>query len=311
MMHKLQQTMDLYALKCFVNLAQTLHFGKAGELSHLSPSALSRAIKRIEDEVGKDLFIRDNRSVSLTRAGELFYVYAREALQSYKNFHDTLEAETEDIRGEVSIAVSLAAGNAILPGILRSFRSVYPKVNAAVKLIDDQMSIDMVSRGDADIAVLLALPDYVPKGVLLAHLGETPLVFIAPVMPCEASEAADAKPANWGEIPMVLTESDLSRRRVDAWFRGRALRPKIYAQVERFEEIIVLVGLGCGIGVVPRCLLERPAAASEVRVLDVRPGLVGFNVGLMTLKRRLQHPVVRAFWETATREGAGPRGKAP
>jgi LysR family positive regulator for ilvC len=303
MMQKLQQAMDLYALKCFVNLAQTLHFGKAGDLSHLSPSALSRAIKRIEEEVGKDLFIRDNRSVSLTRAGEIFYLYAREALESYKKFHENLEAETEDIRGEVSIAVSLAGGQSVLPSIMRGFRAAYPKVNAAVKLSDDQASIDMVTRGEADIAVLLALPDYVPKGVLLAHLGETPLVFIAPVMPCEVSEAAAADPSAWGDIPMILTESDLSRRRVDAWLRGRALRPRVHAQVEKFEEVLTLVRLGCGIGVVPLCLLERTAGAWEVRVLDVRPGLVGFNVGLMTLKRRLQHPVVRAFWETAGRNG--------
>ena len=64
--------MDARLLKQFVNLADSLHFGRASEASHVSPSALSRAIQRLENEVGAILFARNNRSVSLTHAGSLF-----------------------------------------------------------------------------------------------------------------------------------------------------------------------------------------------------------------------------------------------
>lgn len=292
--------MDLYALKCFVNLAESLHFGKAGELSNLSPSALSRAIRRIEDEVGKPLFIRDNRSVSLTRAGELFVIYARDAIHAYRALQETLDAETEDIRGEVVIAASLSGGYSVLPEILKSFRTSFPGVNVVVRLQEEQNALSAVDSGAADAAVVMALPDFVSRGVLLAHLGESPLVFIAPKMDCEVRDRAAAADANWEEIPMVVTESDLSRRRTEAWFRGRGLRPKIYSQVDMYEEVIALVSLGCGVGVVPERLLKRSAVPPEVQILDLRPKLVGFNVGLATLKRRLQHPVVRAFWQAAT-----------
>jgi LysR family positive regulator for ilvC len=299
--------MDLYALKCFVNLAKTLHFGKAGELSNLSPSALSRAIMRIEDEVGKPLFIRDNRSVSLTRAGELFYRYAREALQSYHTFQDGLDSETEVMGGEIVIAASLSAAHALLPARLHAFRSAYPRVSAAVKITEDRTALTMVSDGDADIAIMVTLPDYVPKGVLLAHLGETPLVFIAPSLPCLVKDAVSRNPIDWEAVPLVLSESDLSRRRADAWFRGRNSRPKIAAYAHSCEETLTLVGLGCGVGIVPEILLSGGFMRPPVEILDVRPKLVGYNYGLAALKRRLQHPVVRAFWESATLENAVPR----
>ena len=63
----------MYAvLKAIHNLADSLHFGRASEASHVSPSALSRSIQRLEDELGIRLFERNNRSVSLTHAGSLF-----------------------------------------------------------------------------------------------------------------------------------------------------------------------------------------------------------------------------------------------
>ena len=75
--------MDSRLLHQFLNLADALHFGKASEASHVSPSALSRSIQQLEAEIGVALFDRDNRSVALTHEGKLFLPYAREALAEW------------------------------------------------------------------------------------------------------------------------------------------------------------------------------------------------------------------------------------
>lgn len=292
--------MDLYALKCFVNLARTLHFGKAGELSNLSPSALSRTIKRIEEEVGKPLFIRDNRSVSLTRAGELFYAYAKKALQEYQELQESLEEEPTQMGGEVSIVSSLSAAYTVLPPLVKRFRLAYPNVTLNIRLLDEQSPMIEVTENEADCAVLLSLPDYVPKGALVHRLGETPLVFIRPLLECKAKSLTAKTPIEWGEVPLVLTRSDLCRRRVDSWFRGRDVRPRILSEVGSFEEVLTLVSLGSGVGVVPELLLRTEAIKPNIQILEVYPKLVGYNYGLVAMRRRLQHPVVRAFWETVT-----------
>ena len=93
---------------------------------------------------------------------------------------------------------------------------------------------------------------------------------------------------------------DLARDRVDAWFRERGVAPKIYGQVAGNEAIVSMVSLGLGVGVVPQIVLDNSTLASRVRVLDVQPALAAYDLGLVTLKRHLNNPLVRAFWSLAS-----------
>ena len=61
--------MDIRSLKYFLALAENLHFGRASAVSHISLSTLSRQIRQLEEDLGVDLFVRDNRSVQLTHEG--------------------------------------------------------------------------------------------------------------------------------------------------------------------------------------------------------------------------------------------------
>ena len=63
--------MDIRSLQLFIDLAEELHFGRAAARSHMSPSAATRALQRLEAEVGNRLFERDNRSVRLTSDGQV------------------------------------------------------------------------------------------------------------------------------------------------------------------------------------------------------------------------------------------------
>ena len=62
--------MDLRSLELFISLARTLHFGRTSEEQHVSPSALSRHIQRLENALGTRLFVRNNLSVTLTKNGQ-------------------------------------------------------------------------------------------------------------------------------------------------------------------------------------------------------------------------------------------------
>lgn len=64
--------MELRHLRCFLAVAEELHFARAAEKLHIEQSPLSRTIKELEADVGEQLFIRTSRSTRLTRAGKLF-----------------------------------------------------------------------------------------------------------------------------------------------------------------------------------------------------------------------------------------------
>ena len=113
--------MDNRELKLFKHLASSLHFGQTSRACHVTPSALTRIIQRLEEELGETLFLRDNRSVSLTTAGRAFRSYADDVLQRFEVLRGDLS--TEDVLGgEISLYCSVTAAYSILPVIFQKFR---------------------------------------------------------------------------------------------------------------------------------------------------------------------------------------------
>ena len=104
------------------------------------------------------------------------------------------------------------------------------------------------------------------------------------------------KKSQWGRVPMILAEGGIARTRVNEWFRQLGVSPRIYAQVAGNEAIVSMVGLGLGVGVVPEIVIDNSPLADRIQVLDVKPVLEPYNVGLFTLKRNLVNPLVSAFW---------------
>lgn len=281
--------MDSRLLQQFINLAEALHFGKASEASHVSPSALSRSIQQLEAEVGVALFARNNRTVALTHEGRLFLPWARETLTQWELIRNALMAEADELHGEVSMYCSVTASYSFLFEILSAFRRDHPHIEIKLHTGDPELAITRVMAGEEDIAIG-ARPDVLPSGLAFKPIATSPLVFIA--------SKAHPQPSsrNWAATPMILSESGLARSRVDAWFRARGVQPSIYAQVAGNEAIVSMVSLGFGIGVVPRIVLDNSPLAENIRVLDIKPKLKAYEVGLFALNKRLKSPVIKAFW---------------
>jgi LysR family positive regulator for ilvC len=281
--------MDSRLLQQFIHLAEALHFGKASAASHISPSALSRSIRQLEAELGVALFERDNRTVSLTHEGRLFLPWARETLTQWDLIRNTLMAEADELHGEVSMYCSVTASYSFLFEILSAFRRDHPHIEIKLHTGDPELAITRVLAGEEDIAIG-ARPDVLPNGLAFKPIATSPLVFIA----SKAHPQPNSR--NWATTPMILSESGLARSRVDAWFRSRGVQPAIYAQVAGNEAIVSMVSLGFGIGVVPRIVLDNSPLADNIRILDIKPKLKAYEVGLFALNKKLKSPVIKAFW---------------
>ncbi len=297
-----RQTLGVHirTLRQFIVLAETLHFGRASQQVNISTSALSRSIRQLEIELGVTLFARDNRTVELTPEGERFLRYARDAVLQWDQVRFELTDPSEELSGEVSLYCSVTASHSILVDLLNRFRPAHPGVEIRLQTGDPDHAIDRVVALEEEVAVA-ARPDHLPNGVLFEPIEISPLVFIAPVEAADDAlvDVPPASPAAWAEVPMILAASGIARDRVDAWFRDRGVAPKIYAQVAGNEAIVSMVSLGLGVGVVPQIVLDNSTLASRVRVLDVQPALAAYDLGLVTLKRHLNNPLVRAFWSLA------------
>lgn len=290
--------MDFRPLRHFLALAETLHFGRASDSCHVSPSTLSRTIQQLESSLEIMLFERDNRSVHLTPEGRLFQQYAREALEQWDLIRHTMMSESGELSGEISIYCSVTASYSFLYELLSEFRLRYPRIELKLHTGDPAGAIQRVLGGDEDMAIT-ARPETLPRQLAFKPIATSPLIFIAP----KASE--DWMPANlsspqkseWARAPMILSETGLARERTDAWFAALGIKPRIYAQVGGNEAIVSMVGLGFGIGVVPKIVFDNSPLADRVRLLDIQPALAPYDVGLCVTDKKLRNPLIHALWD--------------
>jgi LysR family positive regulator for ilvC len=293
--------MDTRSLKVFLSVADTLNFSRSGELLHLSVSAVSRTVQRLEDELGQPLLERDNRKVRLTGAGRDFREYARHAVAEWQQLRRRLGSDTE-LAGEVSLYCSVTASYSVLAPILEAFRTAHPAVEIMMHTGDQADGISRVLEGQDDLAVS-GRPAQLPGRLDFLPLLESPLQFCMPAADCAVREQVMAAGSHgeldWSSIPLIVPERGVTKEMLDAFFRERGIRPRIYAQVAGHEAIVAMVSLGLGVGIAPQLVIESGGMAGSVTEMPVAERLPPLTVGLCSLGQRLASPLVRSFWDVA------------
>src|SRR5215467_2974853 len=119
---------DLRRLTYFVAVAEELHFGRAAARLHIAQPPLSQAIRKLEGELGVELFRRNRRRVELTDAGRLLLDQARPLLRDADRIEATLRRAGRGEVGRLRVGFVGSATYEVLPLILRAFRDRYPDV---------------------------------------------------------------------------------------------------------------------------------------------------------------------------------------
>ncbi|MFD1330404.1 LysR substrate-binding domain-containing protein [Methylopila musalis] len=135
----------------FVAAAESASFSAAGRKLHLSPSAVSKLVTRIEDRLGTPLFVRSTRTLQLTAEGALYLERARRILADIDET-ERLIATGADVapRGKLRISASVAFGECCLLPLAPRFLTLYPQVELDVSLTDTV--IDLVDER-TDVAI--------------------------------------------------------------------------------------------------------------------------------------------------------------
>jgi LysR family positive regulator for ilvC len=294
--------MDTRALTVFLSVADTLNFSRSGELLHMSVSAVSRTVRRLEDELGQPLLERDNRTVRLTPAGREFLDYARRSVAEWQRLRRKLGSD-EELAGEVSLYCSVTAAHSVLAPILEAFRATYPAVDIMLHTGDQADGIDRVQQGQDDVAVS-SLPLQLPPRLEFLPLLESPLCLWAPLADCAVRQmvgAGETSPRglDWAAIPFIVPERGTTRDILDAWSGEQGIRPRVYAQVAGHEAIVAMVSLGLGIGIAPRLVVEASGMSHSVMPIALPDALPSLVIGLCSRKLRLSSPIVRSLWDVA------------
>lgn len=239
-------------LHAFLALADCRHFGHAAERCHVSQSAFSVMIQKLEAAAGARLFERDTRNVTLTPEGELFVEVATQLVADIDAAFSDMNDYVARRKGRVGIAAlpSLAAG--WLPPVLAEYRRRYPGVTLELFDALSDQCLELLRQGKADIA--LTAP-----GAALGEFDTQPLASDPFYLVCRRdhplAKKRRIKPAQLAGCELIhLARSTSVRQHVEALLQpSGTLNSGL--EVEHLATVAALVQSGLGVSLVPELTL--------------------------------------------------------
>ena len=257
--------MDLDSLRCFVAVAETLHFRSASERVGLSPAAVSDRVKRLEGDLDAVLFERTTSRVSLTDAGQRLLPHARGLLEEADRCAVIAQGDARPLPFELTLATRYELGLSWLVPALGPLAQARPERTVHLYMGDSGALLDRLERGLVDAAVLSTRLNR--PHIRYALLHEEQYVYVAqqdgPRTPSEAAQhtLVDATP----DLPLF-------RYLLDALPEGAAWRFGAHLYLGGIGAIRAAVLAGMGVAVLPRYFVQADLDAG--RLVEILPELV-------------------------------------
>ncbi|MDP9997354.1 DNA-binding transcriptional LysR family regulator [Pseudarthrobacter sulfonivorans] len=263
--------MELRQLRYFLVVADELHFARAAERLHMTQPPLTVAIRRLERELGVQLFDRTTRSVALTAAGQAF----RERVQAAVADLDDAAGDVADVAagksGKIRVGFVSSASYTAVPEAIRAFRQQSPRIDLVLNPLTSGEQIEQLLEGNLDLG-LIRDPGDVP-GLNLELLSTEDLVVVLPESHPLAA-ATEIRPLDLEGEPMILFPYRLMPgfvARVLRLFDSLPTPPNVVQQAIHQETVLGLVAAGLGISVLPESVQRFQMPGVTTRRFAGRP----------------------------------------
>lgn len=290
---------DLADLRAFLSVADLGSFRAASESLHLSQSAVSRRVDKLEEALGIDLFVRTTRHVELTAIGRTFVHRARAVMNELENALVGIADFAERVGGEVTVACVPSAVGYFLPGVIGEFHRLHPRIR--VRLIDES-SADLllaVANGEADVGLT-----YI--GSQEPDIEFEPLLEDPFVLACTRDHPlAKRRRVAWAELAqhdyVSLAQGSGNRFLLDQALAQVPRKPEWFCEVRHVPALVSLVEAGIGVGVVPR--LAMPPSERLASVALDEP-MVSRTIGVIRRRGRPLRPAAELFRQLLLARGS-------
>lgn len=240
--------MELRHLRCFLAVAQELHFARAAEKLHIEQSPLSRAIKELEEELGVRLFDRNTRSTRLTRSGQVFMDHVPRVFAALTQARDSVRAVSAGYQRQLRIALSEDISQARLTALLSGCREEEP--DTEIRLYEVPLA-QQIKGLESDLYDL-GFSQWTDVGEALSAVPAWSDTIVV-VMPLRHPLLAYEKPP-LNEVlryPLVLCDPEVCEgccRQLDRVLRATDMEPIVAERVASHDLMVTLVAAGYGLG---------------------------------------------------------------
>jgi len=240
--------MEFRHLRCFIAVAEELHFARAAERLHIEQSPLSRAIKELEEDLGVTLFARTTRSTRLTHAGKLFLEHVPRVFTALQQARDSVIAAANGFHGQLRIALSDGITPLRLPALLALCRQEEPEVE--IRLSEVPLSQQIKGLHDDLYDIGFAQSDEVGDGIRAISVWSDPLMVAVPARhPILAHKRIPLEEVL--RYPLVLCDPEACEghaKQVERVLRKVNMEPLVTERVASCDLMMALVSAGFALG---------------------------------------------------------------
>lgn len=262
---------ELSQLRCFVAVAEELHFGRAAQRLNMTQPPLSRQVQLLERILGVVLLDRTSRSVRLTAAGKSFQIEARRILRLAESAALATRRIASGDAGRVAIGFTAASGYSFLPNLVNLARTQLPNVDLTLRELVSGDQVEALVTGRIDLGLVrppLTRPEFDKMRVLVE-----PLVAALPSGDPRLAKTA-IQLADFDGLPMVMYSPEGAGYFHDmlvGMFDAADVSPQYVQHMSQIHSILALVHARLGAAVVPQAAMRLHFDGVEFRPLATTP----------------------------------------
>lgn len=236
--------MELRVLQYFLAVAREQSISGAAEFLHLSQPTLSRQIKDMEKELGKQLLIRGNRRITLTEEGMILCKRAEEIMELVKKTESEITLSDESIAGDIYIGAGESNSVGYIAKAANALRRKYPLVHFHIESGDAQTVYEQLDKGLIDFGLLFGNIDLTKYNSISLPTKDTWGV----LMPkdSELAQKDVITPNDLIKEPLIVSRQGITRGELQNWFKLPEEKLNVVATYNLLYNASLLVEEGVG-----------------------------------------------------------------
>jgi DNA-binding transcriptional LysR family regulator len=296
--------LSLRKLRCFVTVAEELHFHRAAERLHMSQPPLTERIQHMERDLGVELFRRTGNRVELTDAGRMVLTAARETLAQAEG---VWEAAQRAARGECGrIRIGITATSLFFDSIqqaMRSFQQERPGISLEFTQIGSGLALEGIRQRKLDVGLIRAFPAPLPPDCEETVVGRDRLMLALPAGHPQTQARRVPLRAMVDEkfVSLACKQGTALYAQVMHLWERVGLKPRIAQEASNGATVMALVAVGLGYTIAPSSFQAIHFERVVWRAIDTDDRWTESSLNLVYHKDTLAEPVPASFIECLRR----------
>lgn len=293
-----ESNLNRYRLFCAV--AECESISKAAELNYISQPAISKAITKMEENLGTVLFNRNHRGVTLTDEGKVFYDELKSAFDIIKAGEDKLRSINELGIGRLRLGASSVLCKAMLLPYLKGFINENPHIKITIECQSSSRIHKMLMDGIIDVGLMVKSDNMTELSFI--SLGEIEDIFTATPNYIDNLALRNESDIFENANIMLLDNENVSRHHVDKFFKENNIEPKHILEVSNMDMLIEFTKIGMGVSCVVKQFVDKEIKNGELIEIPLNSKINTREVGLAFVKTTRLNATMQKFIDYVNRD---------